>query len=333
MRDGERPLRLMLKPIQRALDDSGVTEIVVNRPQEVGVEKEGRWHWLDVPDYTYQRLDAIAISAGYMTGRECDEANPFCGSTLPDGHRIQVCRPPGTLSGVVAMAIRKPAQIARRIDDDDFLKLFANTNVGRLRRTRADEELIRLIENKEWRAFFRAARIARKTICTCGPTGSGKTDLLKRFIQETPEERRVVTVETDAELANLGPRNKVGLFYNEEHPRLSPEAAIKCVLRMYPTEIWFQEVRGGEAFAFLRALAAGHPGGGTSWHAEEGEEWDALRLMIKQNSAGLAIPDNEIMPFLKRYIDIVIWCAKDDSEFAVPRVWFKATDGEEIRHA
>jgi type IV secretion system protein VirB11 len=321
-------LRTLLRSLDGFLGNPATTEVVVNRPGEVGIEQAGQWSWHDVPELTFERLDAISILAASMTSRDVDASQPLCASTLPGGERIQICRPPATLPGVISLTIRKPATKARTIDDPDFDSLFVDANRGPARRNRADETLLQLYRVQDWRGFFKAARAARKTIGTCGATGSGKTDLLKRLLQLTSDHARVVTIEDNPEFGELGPRNRVNLLYGDSRANLAAEDVLKAALRMRPDEIWVQEVRGAEAFAYLRALAAGHPGGCTAWHAEEGQEWDALELMVKQHPAGLAIPQTSLRQYLHQYIDIVVWCARGESGFRAPRVWFKAAEQE-----
>jgi type IV secretion system protein VirB11 len=212
------------------------------------------------------------------------------------------------------------------VDDEDFLDLFSTANAGPTRRSRADAELVALYMARDWRPFFKLARQARKSFGICGATGSGKTDLLKRLLHLTPETTRVVTIESDAEFGELGTDNRVSLFFGDDHAKIPPEEALKASLRLRPDEIWMQEVRAGEAFVYLRALAAGHPGGGTSWHAEEGQEFDALALMIRQHKAGRSIPDDKVRDLIRTYLDIICWCSRDDSGFSVSRVWFKAAE-------
>ena len=323
---GEMTLRRLLRPFDGFLADPDTREVVVNRPGKVGVERSGGWSWHAVPELDFDRLDEIAILAGFQTAHDVDEAHPLCGSTLPDGQRIQVCRPPATRPGVISLAIRRPAQTARKVDDPDFEALFAAANSGSSHRSRADAELIALHRAKDWRPFFKLARRCRKTFGICGATGSGKTDLLKRLLQLTTDSVRVVSIESDAEFGELGTHNRVSLFYGDDRAKLSPEDVLKASLRLRPDEIWMQEVRGAEAFAYIRALAAGHPGGGTSWHAEEGQEFEAFELMIKQSPAGVAIPDDKVRALLRTYIDVVIWCARGDNGFSAPRVWFRAAE-------
>lgn len=328
MRPGETPLRAFLKPIEAELADPGVREIVINRPGEVGVERASGWEWRAVDEFTYERLDQIGILAGYMTGRDLDGDHPFCGSTLPDGQRVQVCRPPATLPGTIAMAIRRPATTARKLGDADFPNLFTNTNAPVSRSRQSDDELRRFLREGDYPSFFKLARRARKTIDVTGPTGSGKTDFLKRLMQETGCEARTLTVESDPEFGPIGPRNSVNIFFNEQHDGMRPEAAVAVALRMRPDEIFFQETRGAEAWAVLRARAAGHRGGGTSWHAEEGKEIDALMLMVRQHEAARSLSKAELREMCLQFVDIIVWCDRvPDEGFKVPRIWMKG-EGE-----
>jgi len=321
---GDSTLRRLLVPFDRFLADPATREVVVNRPGEIGVENADGWTWIDEPELDFDRLEEISILAGFQTAREVDGEHPLCRSTLPGGQRIQICRPPATAPGIVSLAIRRPAQTARNVDDDDFEGLFAAANAGPSRRSRADGELIELYMARNWRPFFKLARLARKSFGFTGVTGSGKTDMLKRLLNLTPDSVRVVSLESDAEFGNIGTRNRVSLFYGDDHAKIAPEEALRASLRLRPDEIWMQEVTGPEAFSYVRALAAGHPGGGTSWHAEENCEFDALELMVKQHPAGREIPD--IRKFLRTYLDIVVWCARDEDGFSAPRVWFKAAE-------
>ena len=165
MLHGERTLRYLLETggIQPFLDDQATTEVVINKPGEIGVERGGKWSWHDA-DLSFDRLDAIGILAAAMTSRDVDTTQPLCTSTLPGGERIQVCRPPATLPDRVSMTIRKPPTLTRSADDPDFVPLFSTANSTLSHRARVDDELIALKRSGEWRAFWGLARKARKTI-------------------------------------------------------------------------------------------------------------------------------------------------------------------------
>lgn len=324
---GTLPLLAFLTPIQDALEDPTTTEIVCQKPREVGIERRGQWEWRTVPEFDFDRLDALGLLAGYMTGRDFDPAHPYCGSTLPGSQRIQLCRPPATRPGTIALAIRCPPQTARKLDDPDFDALHSEVNMPVSRASRHDAELRELLRAKRIREFMKLARRAGKTIDVTGPTGSGKTDYARRLMQETNVGKRLVTIESDPEYGQIGPRNTVNLFYNEQHPEMAPEKAVAAALRMRPDEIFFQETRGAEAFAVLRARAAGHRGGGTTWHADEGKEIDALALMVRQSPAAANLSDDTIREFCLKYVDIIVWCNRyDDVGYKVPRIWMKGMD-------
>ena len=327
MTPGERPLRRLIDLCGFAapLADAATTEVVVNRPGEIGVERAGLWTWHAMPEATFERLEAIAVYAAHAAGAEFDEKHPLARGTLPNGERLQACRPKATRQGVISLTVRRPATSARRVDDDDFEAMFSR--VGAPRSTAQDTALIELKRRGQWREFWKLAVRSRRTIGACGATGSGKTDFIKRLLQEIPENERIVTAEDADEFGTLRQRNHVALFFAEPgQPGVSAEDCVRAARRMRPDRIMLQECRGPEAFAFVQALAAGHPGGMTSWHAEEGEAFDALELMLKQHPGASTLPDTKARALLRRYLDIVVWVARGDDGFSAPQVWVKAEE-------
>lgn len=328
MTPGIRPLRRFLAPFAAALADPRVTEVVVNEPGSFGVEAAGQWTWHAAPELTFDHLDKIAILAASTNGRDVDEAAPLCPATLPDGERIQICRPAATQPGIISLTIRRPSAVIRTMEDADFPALFAKVNAPKTRRATQDATMVELKRAGRWRDLFRYAVANRKTIAVTGATGSGKTDLLKRMLEAIPEHERLVTIE-DADEFKTRHRNRVKLFHSAEsasRASITPEDLVKAALRMRPDRVMIQEVRAGDAFAFIRVLAAGHPGSLTTWHAEEGEAFDALELMVRQHPAGNAIPDNKIRGYLMRHLDVVVWCAKDEDGYGSPYVWLRAEE-------
>jgi len=303
---------------------------VINRPGEFGVERDGQWTWHEAPEVTLDRCDTIGILAASASGKDFDPEHPLCEGALPDGQRIQSCRHAATQQGIIALTIRKPSKVTRRVDDPDFERMFARTNAGPSRGQQADAELIALKAARKWSEFFKLAARVGKTIGACGPTGSGKTDLVRRLMQEIPEHERIVTAQNVVETGDLHQRNHVHLIYTfgaEKGGGITVEDCARAMLRMRPDRPMIGELRdGAEAFNFLRLLAAGHKGGMTTWHAEEGEAFDALELMVKQHPAGAQIPDDKIRQHVRRYMDLIIWTAKGDDGFSAPHVWFKAEE-------
>lgn len=324
MRNGEATLRHLLMPIQDMLDDPATTEVVVQRPGEVGIEQHGKWSWRTVEAFDFQRLDAIGLLAGSLLSKPFDPAHPISMTTLPDGQRCTLCRPPVTAPGTISVTIRIPSKAVHTVRDADFGDLMreaANQPDGH---GAADPELLGLYRAQDWPAFFALAVKAKKTIAATGSTGSGKTSLLRRLMQEIPCEERLVTIEDTDEFGPLPMRNRVSLFYGSAN--VSAENAVEASLRMRPDRVAMQELRGAEAFAYLRLLAAGHPGGLTTWHAEESDPFTPLALMAKTSAAGRNIPDDKLLAILHSLIDIVAFCRRDAHGFAVPSVYYRAAE-------
>jgi type IV secretion system protein VirB11 len=326
MRHGEATLRFLLNPIEGLLADPSITEIVINRPCQVGFEAGGNFNWLDVPEFAFDRLDAIALLAGRMTHREADPAHPLCNTTLPDGQRIFICRPPATLEAHIAMCIRKPPKTARRMDDDDMDGLLALVNQGPPRRSAADQKLLTLYRAGEWKALLQEAVRCRKTIGACGVTGSGKSDFTRRLLGDVPESDRIVTVESDPEFGPVGPVNRVNLFYNDDRDGQRAIDVVRAALRMYPKTIAFQEVRGAESYALLRAILSGH-NSFTTWHSAEGEEIAAMCMMLRQHESCHTAPPAYLEAMVRQCFDIIVSCSRDPGdEFRIRKMWFKAAE-------
>lgn len=323
-RPGERTLRLMLAPIGGFLADGSTTEVVTNRPGEVGVERRGQWTWHDVPELDFARLDAIGTLAAAMMKQDVGPDRPLCGSFMPDGERIQICRPPATADGIVSLTIRKPPGSAPSLDMLADGGLFTTTDVAHQQTHPLDAELLVLHRARDWRRFFPLAVRARKNIIVCGATGSGKTTVARALIQAIPLDERLLTIEDAPEFGLLPQRNVVNLFYSkgdQGSARVRSEDLIEASLRMRPDRVLLQELRDGAAFSYIRGVASGHPGSITTCHAEDPEgAFDVLRLMVKQHEAGKYMADADTRTLLRQHVDVVIHCAKDP--YRITQVYF-----------
>ena len=325
MRPGERTLRLLLEPIAAVLADPAVTDAVVNRPGELGLERNGVWSWHAVPALTLERLDAIATLCAALTQQDVGPERPLCASVLPDGQRVQIARPPAVAAGTLSLTIRRPSSFTPTIAGLAAGGLFARTRpVGGGPDHAA--KLLALHRSRDWERFFPAAVRAKKTVIVTGDTGSGKTTFAKALIQAIPAEERLVTIEDTPEFIGLPQRNRVALFYSKGEQgvaRVRSEDLIEAALRMRPDRILMQELRDGAAFTFLRAVAAGHPGAITTCHAGSAAgAFDALRLMVKQHEAGRHLADADVRALLRQRIDVVAHCRRGPDGFALEEVFF-----------
>lgn len=326
-RPGERTLRLMLAPLSAFLDADDVTEIVIQRPREVGVERRGQWSWHDAPELDLDRLDGIATLCAAMSQQDVGPDRPVCASVLPDGQRVQICRPPAVAAGTISLTIRRPSSFAPDLVALAAGGLFAATDVARHRAHPLDDELAALHRARDWARFFPLAVRARKTVILTGDTGSGKTTVAKALIQEIPLSERLVTIEDTAEFIGLPHRNLVSLFYSKGSQgvaRVRSEDLIEAALRMRPDRVLMQELRDGATFTFIRSIAAGHPGSITTCHARNAAgAFDALRLMVKQHDAGKHLADADVRVLLHQLVDVVAHCEKrPDGARGIAEVFF-----------
>lgn len=308
-------LRHLLRPFEGLLSDSGTTDIVVNRPGEIGVETNGSWHWHDEPWLTYDRLWSIAILAANRTGQDISQEKPLCSTTLPDGERIQLCIPPATSPGIISLSIRRPPDFRPRL-----------VVLGALFEETGAKALETMEPIAEYADRLRKAVIDRKNILIAGATGSGKTTLARALIEEIPTESRLVTIEDTPEWTAIPHRNRVALFYSKgrqsQAQGIGPEELIEASLRMRPDRVLMQELRDDAAFSYLRGVAAGHPGCITTLHAGSAKgAFEALRLMIKGDPAGAALSDQDITRLLETLVHIVIHCERTNNKFRVTEIY------------
>ena len=314
-----RVLASSLEPFQPFLDVPGTTDIVVNRPGEIGVETNGVWHWHDEPFLTYDRLEAIAILTAFHTGQDIDDVHPLCATTLPGGERVQVCRPPVTAPGTISLSIRRPPSFRPTLSHLAETGLF-----DALVTTLSDLKTICGGDAD----MLQSAVVNKKNIVICGPTSSGKTTLAKALIEAIPLNERIITIEDTPEWNTVPHRNRVALYYSkggQSAAQVTSEDLIEASLRMRPDRVLMQELRDGATFAYLRGVVAGHPGCITTLHAGSAKgAFDALRLMMRQHSAGAALADGDIRMLLEEQIDISIQCERRDNVFRIADIWLKS---------
>lgn len=299
MTPGEVALRYHLALWDKHIVDPTTTEIVVNRPGEYAVEAAGNWQWYEAESLTFERLDGIGKLAAGLTRQTLDVHTPRASSVLPGRLRIQIARPPAVLDGTYSLTIRK-----RATDFVPTLEWLAERGY-----------FDALPHDRDWVTWWRQIVLDRKTILLSGSTGDGKTTTAEAFAREIPHTERVVTIEKTPEW-NLPHRNLViSLYGSSGDGEKAERAATQCVedaLRKRPDRILVGELRsGGEAWAYIRALLAGHPGGITTIHAETTEgAIDALATMLRQDTAGSTMHDRDLRALIRRSVHIVAQCKR-----------------------
>lgn len=314
-----------LAPLRPLLEPDAVTEVVVNRPGEVGVEAAGQWHWHEVPELTGAWLHTLAVAAAAFTRQDVDAEHPICSTVLPGNERCQVVLPPAVPSGAISLTIRKPSRRRMGLEDFEAAGLFsAATAVRGDEVDPTDAALTGLREAGDWPDFFRLAVESRRNILISGATGSGKTTFAKGLVELIPAHERLLTIEDTRELI-VPHRNVVHLLYAKDGQglaRTDPKALLESALRMRPDRILLQELRDGTAFFFLRTVNSGHPGSITTVHADSAAlAFEQLTLLVRESEGGRDLPRDDIRSLLHLMVDVVVQMKKVDGRFQMTEVW------------
>ena len=276
---------LGLGPIEVLLKDPTVTEVMVNGPKKIFVERMGRLQLTDIQFHDDSHVMNIIERILSPIGRHIDESVPLVDARLEDGSRVNIIIPPLSLVGP-CITIRKFATKALSVDN---LITF-----GTLDRKMAD--------------FIKACIQARINILVSGGTGSGKTTTLNVLSSFIPENERIVTIEDAAEL-KLQQEHVVTLESRpaniEGNGEITIRDLVKNALRMRPDRIIVGEVRGGEALDMLQAMNTGHDGSLTTAHVNNPR--DALsRLETMVLMAGFEMPIRAIREQVSSAIELIL---------------------------
>lgn len=293
------------------LAEPDVTEICINRPGELYLERRDGWQRVEVPSLTFERARQFctAVVNESNTGQRITDTDPVVSLTFPTGQRAQFVIPPACEAGRVSITIRLPSKQTRTLAQYDQEGFFSEILEGEHTISQADRELLELRSERRYADFFRHAVLNKKNIVVAGATGSGKTTFMKSLVNHIPPDERLVTIEDARELFIDQP-NVVHLLYSKGGQSTSNVTAKSCMeacLRMKPDRIILAELRGDESFYFIRNCASGHPGSITSCHAGSVEQtWDQLGLMVKASTEGAGLEFSTIKRLLMLTIDIVV---------------------------
>ncbi|MCF7887103.1 MAG: CpaF family protein [Candidatus Omnitrophica bacterium] len=276
---------LGLGPIQKLMDNPEVTEIMVNGPDKIYIEKKGKKIRADIKFDDSAHLRYIVEKMVAPSGRRVDESSPYVDFSLKDGSRVNVILPPLSVDGTT-ITIRK------------FLRSIEKV-----------EDLVRLGTINQAMAEFLVACIkAKVNIMFSGATGSGKTTTLEVLSSYIDSTERIITIEDALEL-NLRQEHVIRLLTRppniEGKGKISPRELFRNSLRMRPTRIILGEIRGQEAMDYLQALNSGHRGSLSVIHASD--PTDALtRLETMALYAGLNLPAWAIRKQISQGLNLII---------------------------
>ena len=302
-------LQQFLGPIQAFLQRADVSEVCINQPGGVWVETAGTqgMQYHAVPEIDERHILQLAKQVAAASRQAVSGANPLLSAALPSGERIQVVLPPCAPAGG-SVSIRK--QTVRNLSLADYEKAgaFAETTGGQSsQQEEIDSALATLLQQGQHAAFIRDAVKARKNILISGGTSSGKTTFLNAIAKDIPDYERLITIEDTPEV-ELSQPNRVSLIASkgdQGESSVDVQALLEATLRLRPDRILLGELRGHEAYSFLRAVNTGHPGSITTLHADSPNgAFEQLALMVLQADKGLG--REEIMAYVKAVVEVVI---------------------------
>jgi len=272
-------------PIEPLLADESITEIMVNGPHKIYIERKGKIEKVNVSFESDEHLLRIIDRIVSPLGRRIDESSPYVDARLPDGSRVNAIIPPLALNGPT-LTIRKFSKTPLTMDD---LIRFGSITPEAIE-------------------FLKACVIARLNIVVSGGTGSGKTTLLNILSGFIPDDERIITVENAAEL-QLRQEHVVTLESRPPNIEGKGEVTIRDLvincLRMRPDRIVVGECRGGEALDMLQAMNTGHDGSLTTAHANSPRD-TLSRLETMVLMAGMDLPVRAIREQIASAVNLIV---------------------------
>jgi type IV secretion system protein VirB11 len=317
-----------LSPLAPWLQRDDVTDLMVNRPGEVWIETTcGVMTREAAPDLTEVALGRLARQIAAASHQGVNREHPLLSATLPNGARVQVAAPPATRGGL-ALAVRKHVVADFSLDELEGTGMFAPGETGRAQSP--DLRLAELLERGDQLGFLKLAVKRRKTIAISGGSGVGKTTLLNALVKEIDPAERLIVIE-DAPEITLGRPNAVGLVAvrgDQGEARVDCDDLLRASMRMRPDRVMLGELRGAEAFTFLRAAASGHPGSITTVHADSPEgALDQIAMLAM--TSGLELSWDRLKTFVTHIIDVVVQLERSSGRRRITEIRFQGrTSGD-----
>jgi type IV secretion system protein VirB11 len=300
-----------LNPLKQYFAQNNVSEISINQPGEIWVETGGDMLRHEVPDLTLDHLKSLARLVAQSTEQKISEETPLLSATLPEGYRIQVVFPPACEPSTIAMSIRKQTIMNMDLEQYEAIGAFQNTIVAK-QDNPLDKKLRTLLNAGAVKEFIVEAIRGKKNIIISGGTSTGKTTFLNAALKVVPSSDRVITCEDAREIMVPHLPNRVHL--------------IEACLRLRPDRLMLGELRGKEAFTFLRAVNTGHPGSISTLHADTPLlAIEQLTLMVMQ--AGLGITHEQIKEYVQNVISVIIQLKRGSRGMRyVSEIYFKESN-------
>ncbi|MEY9772170.1 type IV secretion system protein VirB11 [Sinorhizobium fredii] len=315
-----------LEPIRDFLNDPRVVEIAVNKPGHVYVERLGADHMEhhEIAKLTADEIQNIGERVAGVTSQFISRSKPILSAALPTGERIQIVLPPAAPEGG-SISIRKQVVNNFTLEEyrDNGSLEKVSVAVGGL--SDIDRELIAHLRTNRIYDFIHTAITKRVSILISGGTSSGKTTFLNACLKSIDPHERILTLEDTREL--FPPQvNKVHLIASKGDQGTADvtiQSLLEASLRMRPDRLFVGEIRGAEAFSFLRAINTGHPGSMSTVHADTPMgAYEQLAMMMQQAGMSSGYSKHDLMSYIQMVIPIVIQLRRDGGKRGVSEIFF-----------
>ena len=315
-----------IEPLRPFLADPAIVEIAVNRPAEVYVERLGAPHMQahHIPALTGEEIANVGERVAAATSQFVSPAHPLLSATLPTGERIQVVLPPAAPDGG-ALSIRKQVTSAFTLADYRKNGFFDAACFALAGLNDTDRLLIEALQGGNIYRFVSAAIAGRVSILISGGTSSGKTTFLNACLRAIDPRERIITLEDTRELFPPNP-NRVHLLASRGQQGtadVTVQSLLEASLRLRPDRIFVGEIRGAEAFAFLRAINTGHPGSMSTVHADTPlGAYEQLAMMVAQSGLLASYSKAELITYIQSVVPVVIQLQRQGGRRGVSEIFF-----------
>ena len=319
-----------LRPLRPFLDDPLVVEISVNRPGEVFIERLGSSHmeFHAIPDFNRDEIMLLAQQVAGSTQQFVNTENPILSASLPTGERIQFVMPPVAVDGG-SISIRKQVVSNFTLEDYRDNGGLDQVQVSSGGMTETDRLLSRQLREGRFYEFLKTAIVNRVSILISGGTASGKTTFLNACLQTVHQDERIITLE-DARELKPPQTNVVHLVASkgsQGSAKVDMQTLLESSLRMRPDRLFVGEIRGAEAFTFLRAINTGHPGSMSTIHADTPHgAYEQLTMMVMQAGLSGGFSKADLMSYIRSVIPIVVQLRKEGGKRGISEIIFAKDD-------
>lgn len=316
-----KALERHLEPITPFLEMDGVTEICINRLNEIYVEKCGEFIRYEIEEFDYSFLSTLAGLVAEFNQKEFPA--PLLSGSLPGGERIQFVLNPACEKEKIICSIRRQQMRDMSLEDYESNGAFNVVKQPQNLLDSSSHKLHELYHQRDIYGFIKQAILERKNILISGGTGTGKTTFLNACLKCIPMTERLITVEDTREVIVNQP-NAAHLLFNENDNQITALNIFKTCLRLRPDRIFLSELRGAEVWPYLRAANSGHPGSLSTVHADS-PEGAFTQLVFMMQQAGSTSSEERIRDYVKSIIHVVVQLKRDAEPgrfMQVSEIWF-----------